>query len=181
MKKLILLALLAGALVSCDSGNAEKTSDQVDEQDKAAFLPPLMGWSSWNTYHVNINEELIKRQADAMVSQGLKDVGYLYINTDDGFFGWRDETGLMHAHPDRFPNGMKPVADHIHSLGLKAGIYSDAGTNTCGSMGDNDERGIGSGLYGHEQQDMDLYLKEWGFDFIKIDYCGGSELGLDEH
>ena len=181
MKKLMLLALLAGALISCDSGNVEKTSNQADEQDKAAFLPPLMGWSSWNTYHVNINEELIKRQADAMVSQGLKDVGYLYINTDDGFFGWRDETGLMHAHPDRFPNGMKPVADHIHSLGLKAGIYSDAGTNTCGSMGDNDERGIGSGLYGHEQQDMDLYLKEWGFDFIKIDYCGGSELGLDEH
>ena len=141
---------------------------------------PLMGWSSWNTYHVNINEELIKRQADALVGQGLKDAGYLYINIDDGFFGYRDEQGKMHPHPERFPNGMKVVSDYIHSLGLRAGIYSDAGDNTCGSIYDNDINGVGSGLYGHEQQDMDLYLKEWNYDFIKIDYCGSRELGLDE-
>ena len=179
MKKLLVfLAAAACTLTACQ--NEATTEQQPTNSEAAHFLPPLMGWSSWNTYHVNINEALIKSQADAMVRTGLKDAGYLYINTDDGFFGWRDETGLMHTHPDRFPNGMKPVADHIHSLGLKAGIYSDAGTNTCGSMGDNDERGIGSGLYGHEQIDLDLYLKEWGFDFIKIDFCGGSELGLDE-
>ena len=141
---------------------------------------PLMGWSSWNTYHVNINEELIKRQADALVGQGLKDAGYRYINIDDGFFGYRDEQGKMHPHPERFPNGMKVVSDYIHSLGLRAGIYSDAGDNTCGSIYDNDINGVGSGLYGHEQQDMDLYLKEWNYDFIKIDYCGSRELGLDE-
>lgn len=145
-----------------------------------SLLPPLMGWSSWNTYHVNINEDLIKKQADALVAQGLKDAGYLYINVDDGFFGWRDETGKMHAHSGRFPNGMKPVSDYIHSLGLKAGIYSDAGDNTCGSIYDNDANGVGSGLYGHEQQDIDLYLKEWNYDFIKIDYCGARELGLNE-
>ena len=139
-----------------------------------------MGWSSWNTYHVDINEELIKKQADALITHGLKDVGYLYINVDDGFFGWRDETGKMHAHPERFPNGMRPISDYIHSLGLRAGIYSDAGDNTCGSIYDNDANGVGSGLYGHEQQDMDLYLKEWNYDFIKIDYCGAKELGLDE-
>lgn len=121
-----------------------------------------------------------KKQADALIAHGLKDVGYLYINVDDGFFGWRDETGKMHAHPERFPNGMRPISDYIHSLGLKAGIYSDAGDNTCGSIYDNDANGVGSGLYGHEQQDMDLYLKEWNYDFIKIDYCGGRELGLDE-
>lgn len=142
--------------------------------------PPLMGWSSWNTYHVNISEELIKNQADALIKQGLKEVGYLYINVDDGFFGYRDETGKMHAHPERFPHSMRVVSDYIHSLGLKAGIYSDAGDNTCGSIYDNDANGVGSGLYGHEQQDMDLYLKEWNYDFIKIDYCGGRELGLDE-
>ena len=108
------------------------------ELSSKTSLPPLMGWSSWNTYRVNINEDLIKKQADALVQQGLKDVGYLYINVDDGFFGWRDETGKMHAHSQRFPNGMKPISDYIHSLGLKAGIYSDAGHNTCGSIYDKD-------------------------------------------
>ena len=140
---------------------------------------PIMGWSSWNTYHVNISEELIKQQADALIKHGLKEAGYNYINIDDGFFGHRDERGNASASR-RFPNGMKVVSDYIHSLGLKAGIYSDAGDNTCGSIYDNDANGVGSGLYGHEQQDMDLYLKEWNYDFIKIDYCGGRELGLDE-
>lgn len=97
--------------------------------------PPIMGWSSWNTYRVNINEDLIKKQADAMVSQGLKEVGYSFVNVDDGFFGYRDEKGVLHAHAERFPNGMKPIADYIHSLGLKAGLYSEAGANTCGSFG----------------------------------------------
>lgn len=129
---------------------------------------PIMGWSSWNTYHVNISEELIKQQADALIKHGLKEAGYNYINIDDGFFGYRDETGKMHPHPDRFPNGMKVVSDYIHSLGLRAGIYSDAGDNTCGSIYDNDANGVGSGLYGHEQQDMDLYIKEWNYDFITI-------------
>lgn len=143
--------------------------------------PPIMGWSSWNTYRVNINEDLIKKQADAMVGQGLKDAGYTYVNVDDGFFGYRDENGNLQTHKERFPNGMKPVVDYIHSLGLKAGIYSDAGGNTCGSLWDNDVNGIGVGLYGHEKQDADLYFNQWGFDFIKIDYCGaGQQLELDE-
>ena len=69
--------------------------------------PPVMGWSSWNTYRIHINEALIKKQADAMVSQGLKEAGYLYVNVDDGFFGWRDENGKLQTHPERFPNGLK--------------------------------------------------------------------------
>lgn len=143
--------------------------------------PPIMGWSSWNTYRVNINEELIKKQADAMVSQGLKDVGYSFINIDDGFFGYRDEKGVLHTHPTRFPNGIKILADYIHSKGLKAGIYSEAGSNTCGSIWDADKNGIGVGLYGFERQDADLFFNQWGFDFIKIDYCGaGQQLELDE-
>lgn len=71
----------------------------------AGFLPPLMGWSSWNTYHVNISEDLIKKQADALVSSGLKDAGYLYINVDDGFFGYRDETGKCMHIPNVSPTG----------------------------------------------------------------------------
>lgn len=135
----------------------------------------LMGWSSWNTYHVNISDSLIMRQADAMVSKGLKDAGYRYVNIDDGYFGGRDaKTGRLLTHPTRFPRGLKPVADHIHRLGLKAGIYSDAGANTCGSWYDNDTIAIGVGLYGHDQQDCDMFFKELGFDFIKIDFCGGN-------
>ncbi|NVK95072.1 alpha-galactosidase [Bacteroides sp. L10-4] len=144
-------------------------------------IRPLMGWSSWNTYRVNISDELIKKQADALVQTGLKEAGYTYINIDDGFFGHRDSTGQMVTHPVRFPHGLKGVAEHIHSLGLKAGIYSDAGSNTCGSIWDNDTHGVGSGLYGHELQDARLYFNDWGFDFIKIDYCGaGQELDLEE-
>ena len=169
------LLALALAAASCTPDPKKQTADGT-----TPFLPPLMGWSSWNTYRVNINEELIKKQANALVSTGLKEAGYTYINIDDGFFGHRDETGKMHAHPQRFPNGMRTVSDYIHSLGLRAGIYSDAGNNTCGSIYDNDANGIGAGLYGHEQQDMELYLKEWNYDFIKIDYCGAQELGLDE-
>lgn len=150
-------------------------------QNTTVFETPVMGWSSWNTYRVHINDTLIKKQADAMVQKGLKEAGYSYVNVDDGFFGWRDEKGVMQTHPERFPNGLKEIAEHIHSLGLKAGIYSDAGSNTCGSIWDKDMNGVGAGLYGHEYQDATLYFKDWGFDFIKIDYCGaGQELNLEE-
>lgn len=116
-----------------------------------------------------------------MIALGLNKLGYKYINIDDGFFGYRDERGRLHVNPTRFPNGMKPVADYIHALGLKAGIYSEAGANTCGSIWDADKSGIGVGLYGYERQDADLFFNQWGFDFIKIDYCGaGQQLELDE-
>lgn len=85
----------------------------------------MMGWSSWNTYRVKISSEIIKQSADAMVEKGLDKVGYQYINIDDGFFGGRDEDGRLLSHPEKFPNGMKEVADYIHSKGLKAGIYSE--------------------------------------------------------
>ena len=137
--------------------------------------PPMMGWSSWNTYRVNISDSLIMRQADAMVANGLKKVGYNYVNIDDGYFGGRDQqTGRLLVHPARFPRGLKPVVEQIHRLGLKAGIYSDAGRNTCGSIYDADTIGIGVGLYAHDQQDCDMFFRELGFDFIKVDYCGGK-------
>ena len=141
---------------------------------------PLMGWSSWNAYMVNISDSIIKFQADQMVKSGLKDAGYAQINIDDGFFGKRTAEGKMTANATRFPNGMKGVVDHIHSLGMKAGIYSDAGDNTCGSQYNRDTIGIGAGLYRHDVQDAELYFNEWDFDFIKIDYCGGRHAKLDE-
>jgi hypothetical protein len=139
-----------------------------------AYDPPTMGWSSWNTYGFQISEQLIMSQTSAMVDKGLKDVGYKYINIDDGFFGGRDADGNLLIHPTRFPNGMKKVVDFIHGKGLKAGIYSDAGRNTCASFWGGDKIGEGVGLYGHDQDDIDLYFKELGFDFIKVDFCGGA-------
>ena len=138
--------------------------------------PPLMGWSSWNTYGFQINDSVIKAQADAMVALGFKECGYNHINIDDGFFGGRDEGGKLLIHPTRFPNGLRPLVDYIHSLGLKAGIYSDAGSNTCASYWGQpkDTIGIGVGLYGHDTEDMQLYFNELNFDFIKVDYCGAD-------
>ena len=144
--------------------------------------PPLMGWSSWNAYMVDISDSIITHQADLMVEKGVKEAGYRYVNIDDGFFGYRDERGYMVPHPERFPKGpegMRALVDHIHSLGLKAGIYSDAGDNTCGSSYNHDLNGLGAGLYGHDVVDAERYFNEWDFDFIKLDYCGGQNLKLD--
>lgn len=141
---------------------------------------PIMGWSSWNNFHVAINEEVIKAQADFMVSSGMAAAGYSYVNIDDGFFGGRDSNGDLLVHKERFPNGMKVISDYIHSKGLKAGIYSDAGINTCASQWDKDTIGVGSGLMGHDRKDLKLMLNDWNYDFIKVDWCGGDWLGLDE-
>lgn len=142
---------------------------------------PLMGWASWNCFRTNISETIMKKQADALVSTGLADCGYTYLNMDDGFFGGRDEDGTLKFHKERFPNGIKVIADYAHGLGLKAGIYSEAGDNTCGHYYDNEgENGRNVGLYGHEEEDLQMYLVECGFDFIKVDWCGGVRLGLDE-
>lgn len=148
----------------------------------AQIETPTMGWSSWNTYLINISDELIKSQADAMVKSGLKDAGFKYINIDDGYFGGRDpETGELLIHPTRFPGGMKPVVDHIHSLGLKAGIYSDAGANTCGNLYNNDTIATNVGFYGHERQDAEFFFNTLGFDFIKVDFCGAQSIGNRQH
>lgn len=163
------------ALSSC---NSVKNSSRSREATEA--LPPIMGWASWNNYRVAINEEIIRSQADAMVKLGLTNFGYRYINTDDGFFGGRDAEGKILSHPQRFPSGMKALAGYIHAKGLKAGIYSDAGINTCASYYDKDTIGSGMGLYGHLEQDMTTYLKEWNYDFIKVDWCGANWMGLNE-
>lgn len=144
------------------------------------FLPPTMGWSSWNTFALNISEKIIENQADAMVKTGLKAAGYEYINIDDGFWEGRGKDGQLIINRKRFPNGMRAVADYIHKLGLKAGMYSDAGDNACGSQDGTRAYGVGIGLAGYEAQDIKTYLQDWDYDFIKVDYCGGIHMGLDE-
>lgn len=166
MKRLFLYLSLAVALSAC-----------ADRQEYVR--PPLMGWNSWNAYMVDISDSIIMNAADMMIAKGLKDAGYDHVNIDDGYFGYRDSLGYMVPHPVRFPNGMKHVPEYIHSLGMKAGIYSDAGHNTCGSNYNKDPHGLGAGLWQHEVQDAERYFNDWDFDFIKIDWCGGSKLGLD--
>ena len=171
MKKIYPIFLVFALIVSCTSHQPQ------------AVKPPLMGWSSWNAYMVDISDSIIMHQANLIVKRGLKDAGYGNVNIDDGFFGYRDKRGYMIPHPQRFPGGsaqMRSISDHIHSLGLKAGIYSDAGDNTCGSSYNKDLNGIGAGLWMHDVQDADQYFNNWNFDFIKIDYCGGIHRRLEE-
>ncbi len=159
MKKTSLVALALGICTSLPS---------------FSFRPPTMGWSSWNTFALNINENVILGQAEAMVKTGLAKAGYKYINIDDGYFLPHDkETKQLGVRKDRFPNGMRHVADEIHKLGLKAGIYSDAGANACGGSRD-------IGYYGYEVEDNILFFDTWDYDFVKVDYCGGRQLKLDE-
>lgn len=172
--KRILFSLILVLLIACKSTEPSKSVQQD------AFVPPTMGWASWNHYHANISEDIIKAQADAMVQTGLSQYGYRYINIDDGYFGGRDANGGMLHHPERFPKGMKHLAEYIHGKGLKAGIYSDAGINTCASHYDQDTIGAGMGLFGHEEQDLRRMLQEWDYDYIKVDWCGANWLNLDE-
>lgn len=121
-----------------------------------------MGWASWNHYRINITEDIIKAQTNAITEKGLAKAGYTYVNIDDGFFGGRDQNGQLLHHKERFPNGMKSLASYIKSKGLKPGIYTDAGINTCASYWDKDTIGVGMGLYGHEYDDLKLFLNDWG-------------------
>lgn len=142
---------------------------------------PIMGWASWNCFRTNINEEKIKAQADALIKCGLPEYGYTYFNMDDGFFGGRNSEGKLNFCKERFPNGIKVIADYAHALGLNAGIYAEGGDKTCGYYYDNEgQRGDNVGLYGFEEQDLNLFLRDYGFDFIKVDWCGGVRLGISE-
>ncbi|MCQ0111636.1 glycoside hydrolase family 27 protein [Zhouia amylolytica] len=161
-------------------GNDSASIISTHETGVKDFNRPMMGWASWNAYRINISEEIIQSQADAMVSLGLDTLGYEFINIDDGYFGGRDENGALIAHPVKFPNGMKALSDYIHNKGLKAGIYTDAGINTCASYWDKDTIGTGMGLYGHEYNDLSVLLNKWNYDYLKVDWCGGQWMGLDE-
>jgi len=129
-------------------------------------LTPPMGWNSWNKFACDVDENLIRETADAMVTSGMKEAGYEYIVIDDCWHGERDSLGFIHPDPDRFPSGMKALADYIHSKGLKFGIYSDAGWQTCGGK---------PGSRGREYQDAMTYAS-WGVDYLKYDWCNTEGL-----
>ena len=165
--------------VEAMKARARMLMDRAADAVKTTPGRPLMGWASWNAFGCDISEELILSQAEAMATNGLKDVGYRYINIDDGAFGGRDKDGHIIPNPNRFPRGFKGLVSRIHALGLKAGTYSDAGESTCAGLHNGDKLGIGTGLYGHEKSDaVDRFVKD-GFDFIKVDWCGGRKQKLD--
>jgi len=134
-------------------------------------LTPPMGWNTWNTFQRNINEDLIKGTAKIIAESGLKDAGYQYVVIDDCWMTMeRDENGQLVADPEKFPSGMKALADYIHSLGLKFGIYNDAGTRTCAGF---------PGGRGHEYEDARLYAS-WGVDYVKYDWCNTGTANAQE-
>lgn len=138
---------------------------EAQKFDGLAPTPP-MGWNSWNEFGCDVDEELIRETAQAIVASGMKEAGYRYVNIDDCWHGERDANGFIRPDPERFPSGMKALADYIHSLGLKMGLYSDAGWKTCGGR---------PGSRGREYQDAATYAR-WGVDYLKYDWCNTEGL-----
>ncbi|HZK63477.1 MAG TPA: glycoside hydrolase family 27 protein [Puia sp.] len=129
--------------------------------EQLALTPP-MGWNSWNKFACDgVNEQVIRKTADAMVSSGMKDAGYEYVVIDDCWQIGRDSSGNIMPDPKKFPSGIKALADYVHSKGLKFGIYTCAGTLTCAGR---------PGSLGHEYQDAISYAR-WGVDYLKEDWC----------
>jgi len=147
-----------------------------------------MGWSSWNAFSNTINSDITIAQAKAMVSTGMAKAGYQYINIDEGWWlGQRDADGNIVVDPKAWPAiaaGEKPgdmanIVRYIHGLGLKAGIYTDAGKDGCGTVGPDLGPGYpNEGSEGHYEQDF-LQFARWGFDYVKVDWCGGDKENLD--
>jgi len=131
--------------------------------DVLALTPP-MGWNSWNKFGCDVSEKLMKEMADAFVASGMKDAGYQYLVIDDCWQVRRDGEGRIVADPDRFPSGMKALADYVHGKGLKFGLYSDAGTGTCQKR---------PGSKDHEDVDARAYAG-WGVDYLKYDWCNAE-------
>jgi alpha-galactosidase len=156
MRNKALLLLFAAAVLFATPG--------LFAQANQLALTPPMGWNSWNKFGCNVSEDLIKQTADAMVSSGMKDAGYEYIVIDDCWQVDRDKDGNIIVDAKHFPNGMKAVADYVHSKGLKFGLYSDAGTKTCQGR---------PGGRGYEFQDARQYAA-WGVDYLKYDWCNTS-------
>lgn len=160
---LAIATLTSGAALAqevIDPNHLPPSRDPARVANGLAMTPP-MGWNSWNKFACRIDEAAVRRVADAMVSSGMKKAGYDYVVVDDCWHGTRDENGFIGYDKERFPSGIKALADYVHARGLKFGIYSDAGAKTCGGR---------PGSQGHEYQDAITYAR-WGVDYLKYDWC----------
>jgi len=147
-------------MISC------KALEQKAPLADLAQMPP-MGWNSWNKFGCNVDENMIKKMADAMVSSGMRDAGYEFIVIDDCWQVSRDDEGNIVEDSEHFPSGIKALADYVHSKGLKFGLYSCAGTKTCAGR---------PGSKGYEEKDAKQYAR-WGVDYLKYDWCNTE--GMD--
>ena len=147
---LILFSLLFGGVLSLNNGLGRT---------------PQMGWNSWNHFHCDVSDQLIRDTADAIVSKGLDKHGYVYVNIDDCWAGSRASDGTIIPDPKAFPD-MAALASYVHSKGLKFGLYSDAGEKTCAGR---------PGSLNHEVSDANTYAK-WGVDYLKYDNCNNDSI-----
>ncbi|MEO5798932.1 MAG: glycoside hydrolase family 27 protein [Gemmatimonadales bacterium] len=161
MKRLTTLLAVAASLVLIAA------SPRPAPVPNGLALTPPMGWNSWNHFGCDVSSELIRETADAMVASGMQAAGYRYVVIDDCWQVGRDATGRIVADSTRFPEGMKALADYVHSKGLRFGLYTDAGHKTCEGR---------PGSYGFETIDAKTYA-EWGVDYTKIDWCNAG--GID--
>jgi hypothetical protein len=170
----IAVAIAAYTILCSPAAHAAVSTNQI------AVPRPAMGWASWNSFASSFTEATIKAQADALAASGLPAAGYQYINIDEGWWqGARDASGNIVVSATQWPDGMAGIASYIHSKGLKAGIYTDAGKNGCGFFFPTTQPAApNTGSEGHYQQDLTQF-ERWGFDFVKIDWCGGDAEGLD--
>lgn len=152
------------------------------------MAPPPMGWSSWNSFSNTVSSEVVQQQAKALVTSGMERAGYRYVNIDEGWWlGARDRDGNIVVDAKQWPaltpgersGDMSNIVKYIHRLGLKAGIYTDAGESGCGYYGpDLGPPEPHTGSEGHYEQDF-LQFAKWGFDYVKVDWCGGDHENLD--
>lgn len=155
--------------------------------DPVAIPPPPMGWSSWNSFSNTVDSRNVMEQARAVTAKGMQKAGYSYINIDEGWWtGQRDAQGNIVVDPKKWPalasgehaGDMSNIVRFIHGLGLKAGIYTDAGTAGCSMYPDLGPKYFQAGSEGHYDQDF-LQFAKWGFDYVKVDWCGGDKEKLD--
>jgi alpha-galactosidase len=169
----IALVLVLAVLAACGPGKtAKEPATPAVAAAPAELLAPVppMGFNTWNKFGCNVDEKLIRETADAMVETGMLDAGYKYLVIDDCWQVDRDPSGRIIADPQRFPGGMKALAEYVHSKGLKFGLYSDIGPKTCAGR---------PGAAGHFDIDAATYA-EWGIDYIKVDWCNCDDLNAPE-
>ena len=163
--------LLAFCLGACSTGEPDQVATAGEETPASggavtlAATPP-MGFNTWNRFGCNVSDELVRGIADAMVESGMRDAGYEYVVIDDCWQVERGDDGLIVPDPERFPAGMKELADYVHDRGLKFGLYTDAGPKTCEGR---------PGSLGYEEIDANTYAS-WGVDYVKVDWCHSDSL-----
>jgi len=167
LQRCLLLLMIVSMLWFSSCGEEDENSASPPQTEDILSATPPMGWNSWNKFHCDIDEALIRQTADAMVETGLRDAGYVYLNVDDCWQVSRDEKGRIVADPERFPSGIPALAEYVHSKGLKFGLYTDVGPMTCQDK---------PGSYNYEEIDAQTYA-EWKVDYVKVDWCHNE--GLD--